>query len=62
MKEKSFSVYPTAKMYQDRLHIGTCRWNYPEWEEIGIYSQKQERHYDYLPEYAERFNTAEVDQ
>lgn len=44
------------------LHIGTCSWNYPEWQEIGVYSQKQQRHYDYLPEYAEHFNTAEVDQ
>lgn len=48
--------------YLKRLKAGTCSWNYPEWEELGIYSQKQRRHYDYLPEYAEHFNSAEVDQ
>ena len=50
------------KKFRDHLRTGTCSWNYPEWQEIGIYSQQQKRHYDYLPEYAEHFNTAEVDQ
>lgn len=50
------------KKLRDHLRIGTCSWNYPEWQEVGIYSQQQKRHYDYLPEYAEHFNTAEVDQ
>ncbi len=62
MKRKAISVYPSIKKLRGRLHIGTCSWNYPEWQEVGIYSQKQQRHYDYLPEYAEHFNSAEVDQ
>lgn len=55
-------VHNLPKKLKSRLRIGTCSWNYPEWQEIGIYSAKQKKHYDYLPEYAERFNTAEVDQ
>ncbi len=62
MKQKDITVHPAAKKFKGHLHIGTCSWNYPEWQEIGIYSQKQKRHYDYLPEYAEHFNSAEVDQ
>jgi len=62
MDKNAISVYEVCKMFKNRLHIGTCSWNYPEWEEVGIYSAKQKRHYDYLPEYAEHFNTAEVDQ
>lgn len=62
MQPKTVSTYPIAKKFEDHLHIGTCSWNYPEWQEIGIYSQKQKKHHDYLPEYAEHFNSAEVDQ
>ncbi len=62
MKQPPISVYSLAKKNKGHLHIGTCSWNYPEWQELGIYSQKQQRHYDYLPEYAEHFNSAEVDQ
>lgn len=62
MNQNAISVYPSAKILHGRLHVGTCSWNYPEWQEVGIYSQKQQRHYDYLPEYAEHFNSAEVDQ
>lgn len=62
MKSNLISVYETCKKFKNHLHIGTCSWNYPEWQEIGIYSTKQAKHYDYLPEYAEHFNTAEVDQ
>lgn len=62
MEKDTISVYEVCKDLKNRLHIGTCSWNYPEWQEIGIYSAKQKRHYDYLPEYAEHFNTAEVDQ
>ncbi len=51
-----------SKKLPGHLRIGTCSWNYPEWQEIGIYSQQQKRHYDHLPEYSEHFNTAEVDQ
>lgn len=62
MDKKAPSVYDLPGSARTRLHIGTCSWNYPEWQEIGIYSQKQKKHYDYLREYAEHFNTAEVDQ
>lgn len=55
-------VYDLPVKLRDHLRVGTCSWNYPEWEEVGIYSRKQKRHYDYLPEYSEHFNTAEVDQ
>ncbi len=62
MKLPAISSYPATRKFKNHLHIGTCSWNYPEWQEIGIYSAKQSRHYDYLPEYAEHFNSAEVDQ
>jgi uncharacterized protein YecE (DUF72 family) len=57
---KDFGKIPKA--LRDHLKVGTCSWNYPEWQEIGVYTQQQKRHYDYLPEYARHFNTAEVDQ
>ncbi len=56
------SIHDLPKNITDHLRIGTCSWNYPEWQEIGIYSAKQAKHYDYLPEYSKHFNTAEVDQ
>jgi uncharacterized protein YecE (DUF72 family) len=62
MDKKNILVHDISKEFKNRLRIGTCSWNYPEWQEIGIYSTKQVRHYDYLPEYAEHFNTVEVDQ
>ncbi len=63
MKETALqSAYDLPKKVAAHLRVGTCSWNYPEWQEIGIYTQQQKRHYDYLPEYAGHFNTAEVDQ
>lgn len=62
MRPNPISVYPLVTKFKSHLYIGTCSWNYPEWQEIGIYSQKQSKHYEYLPEYAEHFNSAEVDQ
>jgi uncharacterized protein YecE (DUF72 family) len=44
------------------LHFSTCSWNYPEWSDIGVYSKSYDKHYEYLPEYAKKFDTAEVDQ
>lgn len=61
-KETPKNVRDIPGKLKDHLRVGTCSWNYPEWEEIGIYTQQQKRHYDYLPEYAGHFNTAEVDQ
>ncbi len=63
MKETALqSANDLPKKLAAHLRVGTCSWNYPEWQEIGIYTQQQKRHYDYLPEYAGHFNTAEVDQ
>jgi len=62
MKKSDTSVYEVSENFRNKLHIGTCSWNYPEWTEIGVYTAKLNRHYDYLPEYAEHFNSAEVDQ
>ncbi len=62
MKPSPISVYQLAPGFKSHLHIGTCSWNYPEWQEIGIYSHKQSKHYEYLPEYAEHFDSAEIDQ
>ncbi len=61
-KDSLKSVSDLPKRLRPSLRIGTCSWNYPEWEEIGVYTQRQKKHYDYLPEYTERFSTAEVDQ
>jgi uncharacterized protein YecE (DUF72 family) len=46
----------------DNLYLSTCSWNYPEWWDVGVYSGTYKRHYEYLPEYAEKFNAVEVDQ
>ncbi len=40
--------------------IGTCSWNFDGWVGL-VYSQPQRRAVDYLPEYAKRFSTAEID-
>ncbi len=42
------------------LRIGSCSWNYDSWKGL-VYSSKQSRAVDYLPEYASRFRTAEID-
>ncbi len=44
------------------IYFSTCSWNYPEWVDLNVYSSVMERHYDYLPEYSNKFNAAEVDQ
>ena len=62
MKNDEHSVRSLPARVRKRVHIGSCSWNYPEWEEIGVYTGPQKKHYDYLPEYAQHFNTAEVDQ
>lgn len=40
--------------------IGTCSWNYDSWVGL-VYSKPSPRSADYLPEYARRFRTAEID-
>jgi uncharacterized protein YecE (DUF72 family) len=42
------------------MRIGTCSWNYESW--VGLVYSKPSRTADgYLPEYSQRFRTAEVD-
>ncbi|NBC29093.1 MAG: DUF72 domain-containing protein [Spirochaetes bacterium] len=41
------------------LRIGSCSWKFPSWEGL-VYSAREG--IDYLAEYAERFNTVEIDQ
>jgi uncharacterized protein YecE (DUF72 family) len=42
------------------VKIGTCSWNYPSWVGL-VYSAASPKAAGYLPEYAKRFRTAEVD-
>jgi uncharacterized protein YecE (DUF72 family) len=62
MGNNQSSVYLLPDKILKNLRIGTCSWNYPEWAELGIYSGTMKKHYDYLPEYAKYFNSAEIDQ
>lgn len=41
------------------LHIGTCSWKYKSWQGLVYTSSKPD---NYLKEYAEKFNSVEVDQ
>ena len=41
------------------LRIGTCSWKYPSWEGL-VYSAAEG--INYLEEYAQRYNTVEIDQ
>ena len=41
------------------LHLGTCSWKYPSWRGL-VYSDAP--HPNYLQEYAQRYDTVEVDQ
>jgi uncharacterized protein YecE (DUF72 family) len=43
----------------ERVHIGSCSWKFPSWEGL-VYSAKEG--IDYLSEYAEHFDTVEIDQ
>jgi uncharacterized protein YecE (DUF72 family) len=42
------------------IRIGTCSWNYDSWVGL-VYTRTQKRAAAYLPEYAEHFDTAEID-
>ena len=44
----------------DNLRIGTCSWNYESWVGL-VYSEPSRTAAGYLPEYAKRFRSAEVD-
>jgi uncharacterized protein YecE (DUF72 family) len=62
MNDTPTSVYSLPAKILKYLRIGTCSWNYPEWSDLGIYSQSAQRHYEYLPEYSKYYNTVEIDQ
>jgi uncharacterized protein YecE (DUF72 family) len=42
------------------LKIGTCSWNYDSWKGL-VYSSPARKAADYLPEYAARYQTVEID-
>lgn len=42
------------------FYIGSCTWNYPSWVGL-VYTQKQKYAADFLPEYAEKYNTVGID-
>jgi len=42
------------------LYLGTCSWNYDSWVGL-VYTRKYPNAADYLTEYAQHFNTAEID-
>jgi uncharacterized protein YecE (DUF72 family) len=41
------------------LHIGTSGWSYKDW--LGVFYPDSTKQSDYLPHYAKRFNSVEVD-
>jgi uncharacterized protein YecE (DUF72 family) len=47
-------------MSTPRLRMGTCTWNYDSWVGL-VYSREMSGAAAYLPEYARRFETAEID-
>jgi uncharacterized protein YecE (DUF72 family) len=44
------------------LRVGTCSWKYDSWKGLIYQAGKAYRAQDYLPDYARRLNTVEVDQ
>lgn len=46
-------------MNRQQLHIGTCSWKYDSWEGLVYSSEKPD---NFLQEYAEKYNSVEVDQ
>lgn len=47
-------------MRRDSLRIGTCSWNYESWVGL-VYSRPQRAAAHYLAEYAQHYDTAEID-
>ncbi|MCF7808379.1 MAG: DUF72 domain-containing protein [Candidatus Marinimicrobia bacterium] len=43
----------------DNIHIGTCSWKYDSWEGLVYRSAKPD---NYLREYAQKYNSVEIDQ
>ena len=48
--------------YADYLRVGTCSWKYDSWKGLVYPPDKLYRPDDYLSDYAEHFNTVEIDQ
>ncbi len=48
--------------YKEGLRIGTCSWKYDSWKGLVYEQGKTYRPYDYLGDYAQHFNTVEIDQ
>jgi len=48
--------------YAHQLRIGTCSWKYDSWKGLIYDSGKRYSRDDYLPDYANYFNTVEIDQ
>jgi uncharacterized protein YecE (DUF72 family) len=42
------------------IRFGTCSWNYPSWVSL-VYSEPQRRAAAYLREYAQKYDTVEID-
>lgn len=42
------------------VYFGTCSWNYDSWVEL-VYSRAYRTSAEYLPEYAQKYKTAEID-
>lgn len=56
---------PTVEVpekYAHKLRIGTCSWKYDSWKGLIYDSGKRYSRDDYLPDYANYFNTVEIDQ
>jgi uncharacterized protein YecE (DUF72 family) len=55
----SLTTHKHTSTLQPTLYIGTCSWKYPSWQDL-VYDAADPR--PLLAQYAERYNTVEVDQ
>ncbi len=56
------SGYDIPAEFSGRLRIGTCSWKYHSWKGLVYESGRRYGPHDYLPDYAKRFSTVEIDQ
>jgi len=54
------SMQKTGKKAAAALKIGTCSWNYDSWSGL-VYASTARKAADYLPQYAARYLTVEID-
>ncbi len=57
--EQTTGADPSTGVWTSGLRIGTCSWKYPSWRGL-VYTDSPTP--DYLREYAQRYDTVEVDQ